>query len=415
MTAKSYEISKHIVLEAYKKVKSNRGAAGVDNQSLEELEDNLENNLYKIWNRMSSGSYFPPPVREKKIAKDDGKVRVLGIPTVGDRVAQMVAKLHLEPLIEPEFHADSYGYRPKRGAIQAVSVTRERCWQSKWVIDLDIKGFFDNLDHQLVLQAVEHHTSTPWLLLYIERWLKAPMQKGNGELIQRSKGLPQGGVISPLLANLFMHYAFDLWMQREFPFIQFARYADDVIVHTKSKEQALYILEKIRGRLDNCKLELHPQKTKVVYCGTSKSINKHEKRSFDFLGFTFKPRNAMSRQGVCFTGFQPAISQKAAIKIREKIKSWKITSRGLGLPLHKIAELTNPTVRGWLTYYGKFYKSELLSVLWSLTKVLVKWATCKFNRFKGSRIKANNWFKGIALREPNQFAMWKHGMRATTG
>ncbi len=415
MKAKSYEISKYTVLEAYKRVKANRGAAGVDKQSLGDFEKNLENNLYKIWNRMSSGSYFPPPVREKQISKDDGKVRVLGIPTVGDRVAQMVAKLHLEPLIEPQFHVDSYGYRPGKGAIQAVAITRQRCWRKQWVIDLDIKGFFDNLDHEMILKAVRHHTDNPWLLLYKERWLKAPMQKEDGAMVERNLGSPQGGVISPLLANLFMHYAFDLWVQREFPQVQFARYADDVIVHAISKGQASYLLNRIRERLAECKLELHPQKTKIVYCGTGKRTGKHDERMFDFLGFTFKPRKGKARKGHFFTSFNPAVSKKAAKKIRDKISNWRIPNSCSTKTLSEIAVIINATVRGWIAYYGQFYKGELFKVLYDLNKILVRWAVKKLKRFKGSRRKAATWLNRIAKKEPKLFAMWNHGGRLTTG
>ena len=225
--AKPYAISKQVVWEAYQEVKANHGAAGVDGQSIEAFETDLKGNLYKIWNRMSSGSYFPPPVRLVEIPKASGGTRPLGIPTVGDRVAQMVVKMHLEPLVEPQFHPDSYGYRPGKSALDAVATARERCWRSDWVIDLDIKGFFDNLGHELVMKAVRHHAEAPWVLLYIERWLKAPVERQDGSREERTKGSPQGSVVSPLLANLFMHYAFDLWMRRTYPDIRFERYADD--------------------------------------------------------------------------------------------------------------------------------------------------------------------------------------------
>ena len=248
--AKSYAISKQVVWEAYKRVKANRGAAGVDGESLAAFEQDLKNNLYKIWNRMSSGSYFPPPVRLVEIPKGNtGKTRPLGIPTVSDRIAQTVVKMYFEPQVEPYFHPDSYGYRPGKSALEAVGVTRQRCWRQDWVIDLDIKGFFDNLDHALVLRAVRHHTQVPWILLYVERWLKAPVQREDGTLEERTKGSPQGSVVSPLLANLFLHYAFDEWMRRHYPHIQFARYADDTVIHAKSLSQAEHVLEAVRKRL----------------------------------------------------------------------------------------------------------------------------------------------------------------------
>jgi RNA-directed DNA polymerase len=274
--AKSYVISKQVVWEAYQKVKANHGAAGVDGESLEVFEKDLKNNLYKIWNRMSSGSYFPPPVRVVEIPKASGGLRLLGIPTVGDRVAQMVVKMHLEPLVEPHFHPDSYGYRPGKSALDAVATTRQRCWRYDWVIDLDIQGFFDNLDWELVLKAVRHHVQAPWILLYIERWLKAPAQKQDGGQEERTKGSPQGAVISPLLANLFLHYAFDAWMRRTYPDIPFERYADDVIIHAKSHAQAEQVLAAVRQRLRECRLELHPEKTRIVYCQDSDRKGQHE-------------------------------------------------------------------------------------------------------------------------------------------
>ena len=261
--AKSYEISKWDVVRAWEMVKANRGVAGVDGKSIEDFEENLKGNLYKIWNRMSSGSYLPPPVLSVEIPKGDGKTRPLGIPTVSDRVAQQVVKQQLEPLLEPHFHPDSYAYRTGRSALDAVATTRKRCWRQSWVIDLDIKGFFDNLDHDLVMRAVRHHTTNPWILLYVERWLKAPAQNKRGVLSERTKGTPQGGVISPLLANLFMHYAFDTWMMRAYPGVLFARYADDVIVHAASKKEAEEMLAAIRERLRECHLEVHPEKTKT--------------------------------------------------------------------------------------------------------------------------------------------------------
>ncbi len=415
MKAKSYDISKHTVLEAYKKVKANRGAGGVDKLSLEGFDKDLENNLYKIWNRMSSGSYFPPAVKEKQIDKGEGKVRILGIPTVGDRVAQMVAKLHLEPIVEPLFHRDSYGYRPKRSAKQALTVARQRCWKKHWVIDLDIKGFFDNLDHERILKAVRHNTSTPWLLTYIERWLKAPMQLEDGTLQERTKGSPQGGVISPLLANLFMHYAFDTWMEREFPHIQFARYADDVVVHADSKKEAEHILQRIGQRLKECELELHPEKTKIVYCGRDNQTGKHELRKFDFLSYTYKLRKMNDSQGQAFISCNPAVSGKKASYIKETISNWKIPSKCCTRNLNEIAELVNPIVRGWKNYYGYFLKGELQKVLLSLELALIKWAVKKYKRFKGSRKKASTWLKKIARRDPTLFSHWNSRGWGATG
>ncbi len=289
--AKPYVIPKQIVWDAYQKVKANRGAAGVDGQSLAAFETDLKNNLYKLWNRMSSGSYFPPPVRLVEIPKGKtGQTRRLGIPTVSDRIAQTVVQRMFEPHVEPHFHPDSYGYRPGKSALDAVGVTRQRCGRQDWVIDLDSKGFFDTLDWDLVLRAVRHHTAVPWILLYVERWLRAPVQHEDGHLEDRTKGSPQGSVISPLLSNLFMHDAFDEWLRRNFPDVQFARYAEDAIVHARSLSQAEHLLAAIRDRLAACGLALHPEKTKIVYCKDDDRRGTHDHTSFDFLGYTFRPR-----------------------------------------------------------------------------------------------------------------------------
>ena len=292
-------------------MKAKQGSAGVDNITIEQFETNRENNLYKIWNRMSSGSYMPPAVRMVEIPKSDGKVRKLGIPTVADRVAQMVAKLYLEPLVELHFHPDSYGYRPGKSAHEAIGIVRTRCWKSDWVIDLDIQGFFDNLDHDLLMRAVEKHTDIKWLHLYIKRWLKAPIEEKEGELEARTQGTPQGGVISPLLANLFLHYAFDKWMQRHYPRNVFARYADDIIVHCQTLEEAEQLKQAIETRLKECKLALHPDKTRIVYCKDDDRKGGHPEMQFDYLGYTFRPRQAKSKHGKYFVSFLPAISTKA--------------------------------------------------------------------------------------------------------
>ena len=284
--AKPYNIPKQLVWDAYQRVKANRGAAGVDGESLAAFEQDLKGNLYKVWNRVSSGSYFPPPVRLVEIAKDNGGTRPLGIPTVADRVCQTVAKMVLEPLVEPVFHPDSYGYRPGKSALDAVGMARTRCWATAWVIDVDITSFFDSLDHELVERAVAHHTDIPWVRLYIARWLRAPVQRPDGTLEQRTRGTPQGGVVSPLLANLFLHYAFDIWMQRHFPGVRFERYADDAIVHCRTEQEAREVLEAIRGRFEQCRLELHPLKTRIVYCKRDGRPGDYANVAFDFLGYT---------------------------------------------------------------------------------------------------------------------------------
>ena len=413
--AKPYTISKQAVWEAYQKVKANHGAAGVDGQSIEAFETDLRNNLYKIWNRMSSGSYFPPPVRLVEIPKANGGLRPLGIPTVADRVAQMVVKRHLEPLVEPCFHDDSYGYRPGKSALDAVATARQRCWRSDWVIDLDIKGFFDNLDWELVLKAVRHHDKTPWVLLYLERWLKAPVQRQDGSLQERTKGSPQGAVVSPLLANLFLHHAFDDWMRRNHPHIQFERYADDVIVHAKSKAQAEQLLEAIRARLAACGLELHPEKTKIVYCQDSDRKGQHEHIQFDFLGYTFRPRRAKNYRGKPFVSFLPGVSNKAGKAIRTTIRDWRLAATRNNQSLEDLARLVNPSVSGWVNYYGRFYRSALTPVLRHLERALIRWACRKYKRFRGHVTNAAHWLGQVARRDPDLFVLWQIGIRPTTG
>ncbi len=413
--AKPFDIPKREVWEAYKKVRANQGAAGVDGQSIADFEADLSNNLYKIWNRMSSGSYFPPPVRLVEIPKATGGLRPLGIPTVADRVAQMVVKMHLEPLVEPCFHADSYGYRPGKSALDAVATARQRCWRSDWVIDLDIKGFFDNLDHDLVMKAVRHHDKTPWVLLYIERWLKAPVQRQDGSQQERTKGSPQGAVISPLLANLFLHHAFDTWMRRNYPDVQFERYADDVIVHAKSKAQAEQLLEAIRARRAECGLELHPEKTKIVYCQDSDRKGQHEHIQFDFLGYTFRPRRAKNYRGKPFVSFLPGVSNKAGKAIRATIRDWRLAATRNHQSLEDLARLVNPSVSGWVNYYGRFYRSALTPVLRHLERALVRWACRKYKRFRGHVTRAAHWLGRVARRDPNLFVLWQVGIRPATG
>lgn len=404
--AKPFEISKRDVVEAFEKVKANKGAEGIDDETIEDFEANLKDNLYKIWNRMSSGTYFPPPVRVVEIPKSDGTMRKLGIPTVSDRVAQQVVKMNLEPILEPKFHVDSYGYRPRKTMEQALAATRQRCWKYDWVIDLDIKGFFDNMDHDLVMKAVRICTDSRWMLMYIERWLKAPAQQRNGTLTPRTKGTPQGGVISPLLANLFMHYAFDEWMRKRYPKIPFARFADDVVVHCESLEEAEALLAEIKMRLKHCKLELHPVKTKITYCKDDGRKGNYQNEKFDFLGYTFRIREARNCKGQLFMGFLPAISDKAKKKIRTVVGEENIhlhTDRDL----KEIAEELNPKIRGWMNHYGLFYKSELDEVLKCIDDDLAKWALRKYKKLKNSLKRARTWISKIAKRDPKLFAHWK--------
>ena len=405
--AKPYDIPKQEVWEAYRRVKANRGAAGVDGESVAAFEKDLKNNLYKIWNRMSSGSYFPPPVRRVEIEKKEGGAkRHLGIPTVADRVAQMVAKRYLEPIVEPVFHPGSYGYRPGRSAHDALAAARKRCWDKDWVIDLDIRGFFDHLDWDLMMRAVRFHTSNPWVNLYIERWLKVPVQTPDGELVERTAGTPQGGVISPLLANLFLHHAFDDWMKRNYPHIQFERYADDIVVHCSSEEEAKQVLEAIGRRLQECGLELHPMKTKIVYCKDDNRPGNYEHVKFDFLGYTFGPRHAKTRRGKLFVSFLPAISARSAKAIRAKMRSWQLAGRGTLLCLEDLARIVDAAVRGWMNYYGAFWRSELTKVFRGLDHVLTTWVMRKDKRFRGRRTRASKWLRRVVERQPRLFAHW---------
>ena len=406
---KPFAISKRSVWEAYKRVKANRGAAGVDGQTIKEFESDLSGNLYKLWNRLASGSYMPPAVRRVEIPKASGGTRPLGIPTVADRIAQMVVKDALEPILEPCFHADSYGYRPRKSAHDALAAARQRCWSTDWVLDVDIKGFFDNIDHALMMKAVRKHTDCRWVVLYIERWLTAPVQLPDGTLQARDKGTPQGGVISPLLANLFLHYAFDQWMTRNFPIIRFERYADDVVIHCKSLKQADMLRERLKERLAACKLEMSPSKTKIVYCKDAQRTENYPEFSFDFLGYTFRPRKARSKEGVMFLNFLPAISGKAAKTIRQKVHDWKLFLRPQA-SLQELAGWINPIVRGWMTYYGRFYRSALYPVFAHLDLHLLKWAKLKLRRLRRSLKRTMAWMGRLRHDRPGLFAHWRYAL-----
>lgn len=402
---KQYSISKNTVAKAYKAVKRNGGSAGIDGISIKEYDKAWQDNLYKLWNRMGSGTYFPKPVLAVEIPKKNGGVRVLGVPTVEDRVAQMVATMYIEPRLEKIFHENSYGYRPNKSAIDAVGKARERCWRYDYVIDLDIKGLFDNIDHELLMKAVERHINEKWILLYIRRWLTVPFVTKDGTKTERTSGTPQGGVISPLLANLFMHYAFDEWMRRKYPHCPFERYADDTVVHCKTEAQAKYILSKIRERMEQCKLALHPEKTKIVYCKDEDRKGKYDCTEFDFLGYTFKERILKDKNGRIRYNFTPAVSKKACQSLKEKVKAMKLHMKS-GSKIEMIAEELNPVVRGWMNYFGKFCKSEMRNTLQVIQRRLVKWAMCKYKRFRGRRKQAEMWLRAVKRREPQMFAHW---------
>ena len=408
--AKPFSISKQEVWEAYQKVKANHGAAGVDGQSIAEFETRVKDNLYRLWNRMSSGSYFPPPVRTVTIPKANGGERKLGIPTVSDRIAQMVVKSRLEPVVDPLFHPDSYGYRPGKSALEAVGQTRQRCWKLDWVIDLDIKGFFDNIDHDLLMRAVKKHAKEKWVVLYIERWLKAPAQEEDGHVTERGKGTPQGGVVSPLLANLFLHYAFDRWMQRTYPHLPFERYADDAIVHCRTETEAQEVRRAIAARMQECRLELHPEKTKIVYCKDDDRRGTYPNEQFDFLGYTFRPRRSKNWKGKFFINFSPAVADKAGKAMRAEIRSWQLHLRS-DKSLEDLSRMFNPKVRGWLQYYGRYYRSALYPIMRQLDRSLARWAYRKYKKLRGHLRRATHWLARISRRDPGLFAHWQMGVR----
>ena len=411
-TDKPFTIEKRRVYEAYKAVKSNKGAAGVDGQTIEQFEADLKGNLYKIWNRMSSGTYFPPPVRAVSIPKKSGGERILGVPTVSDRIAQMVVKQLIEPDLDPIFLPDSYGYRPRKSALDAVGVTRERCWKYDWVLEFDIRGLFDNIDHELLLRAVRKQVECKWALIYIERWLKAPVEQ-DGIRKERTLGTPQGGVISPILSNLFLHYTFDLWMKRTHPDLPWCRYADDGLVHCRTEQEAEALKAELRARLTECHLELHPTKTKIVYCRDGKRKGTYPNVKFDFLGYCFRPRwIKKSRDNSMFCGFNPAVSPSALKTMRSTIRDLNIR-RQTQLSLADIARTLNPLLRGWMEYYGRYAPSALSPMLRYVNQTLVRWAMRKFKRFKAHKIRASRFLQKLVREKTSLFVHWRIGMTGT--
>ena len=411
MTAtKPFTIPKRLVYDAWKAVKANAGSAGVDKETIDGFEADLKNNLYRIWNRMSSGSYFPPPVKAVAIPKKNGGERILGVPTVADRVAQMVVKMTLEPAVEPIFLPDSYGYRPGKSALDAVAVTRTRCWKYDWVLEFDIKGLFDNIDHGLLRKAVEKHTQCEWVRLYIGRWLTAPLQVAEGTLVERTKGTPQGGVVSPVLANLFLHYAFDAWMARTYPGVPWCRYADDGLVHCKTEQEAQAVMAALNTRLAECGLQMHPDKSQIVYCKDGSRKGTYPNTKFDFLGYTFRPRVVKNRKrNSLFVSFTPAVSAKALKAMRETTRRLNYRNR-TDLSLQDISRLHNPVLRGWIAYYGKFSPSAMYPVFRHFNKTLVAWAMRKYRRFKGHKTRAGRFLEGVAENQPHLFVHWQRGM-----
>ncbi len=396
-------------MDAYKLVKENAGSAGVDRQSIADFEVKLKDNLYKLWNRMSSGSYFPPPVKAVPIPKKTGGERILGVPTVGDRIAQTVVKLMFEPKVEPYFYNDSYGYRPKKSALDAVGITRERCWKYDWCLEFDIRGLFDNISHQLLMKAVRKHTDDKWVILYIERWLRTPMLMPDGSLVDKTIGTMQGGVTSPVLSNLFLHYVFDSWMCRMHSDTPWCRYADDGLVHCKTEQKAKQLLAELKVRFEECGLELHPDKTKIIYCKDSNREQDHTEVKFDFLGYTFRPRRVINnRTGQLFTSFTPAVSKKAVKDMQATIKGYGFGKR-TELEIEDIANRSNPILSGWINYYGRYNKSSLYTVLRYFNKTLITWIMRKYKKIT-SKTKAIKFLEHILKEKPNLFIHWEIGM-----
>lgn len=404
---KPIDIKRKLIDDAWLRVRENKGSPGVDKLTIDEIQQDGEKHLYKLWNRMSSGSYMASPVRKVDIPKADGKTRTLGIPTVLDRVAQMAAVMLIEPGLDAQFHESSYGYRPRRSALDAVGKAREECFKKAYVIDLDIKGFFDNIPHDKMMEMVERHIDIPWVKLYISRWLKSEMEDNQGVRTSRDKGTPQGGVISPLLANLYLHEVFDTWMAEEFGHVTFERYADDVIIHCVSYKQAKYVLSRVEERMKAFGVELHPEKTKIVYCWKDGRERKEEpgvESKFDFLGYTFRTRSDKSKvTGKKRNVFTPAVSDKAKKKIKSTIKELKI-SKYTSCEIEDIGKRLNPKVRGWTVYYGKFRSWDLYSVFQGIDGKIVKWYQKKYK--VDSRRVARHWLESLKITEPKMFAHW---------
>ena len=406
---KPFTISKTIVWESYQAVKANQGGPGVDDVTIEAFEKDLKSNLYKLWNRMSSGSYFPSAVQQVEIPKKGGGKRPLGIPTVPDRIAQMVVKKLLEPKIDPHFHRNSYGYRPGKSAHGAIEACRKRCWKYNWVVDIDIKSFFDHVRHDLLLRALERHVNESWILLYIKRWLTSPVKTPEGKHLLREQGTPQGAVISPLLANLYLHYCLDEWLRLHHPNTPFERFADDMVCHCNTKAEAEELLSCIRTRLKACGLELHLEKTKIVYCKDESRKGTYPHTKFDFLGYTFLGRRSKSRYGRFFVSFSPAVSQTSMNSIRQEIRSWRLHQRS-DKSLRDLGRMFDSKIRGWINYYGRFYKSELYKVFRHLNWILTRWVTRKYKKLRGRR-RARHWLGRIAQEEPHLFYHWKWGLK----
>lgn len=407
---KPFAIPKALVWNAFQRVKAHGGSAGVDEESIEAFEKSLGDNLYKLWNRMGSGSYFPPPVKAVPIPKKSGGTRMLGVPTVADRVAQTVVKLVLEPALEPVFDRDSFGYRPGRSALDAVALVRRRSWDYDWVVEFDIKGLFDNIDHELLLRALRKHCRNPWVLLYLERWLKAPMEPTDGTLVTRERGTPQGGVVSPLLANLFLHYALDAWLRREMRSVRFCRYADDAVIHCKSEVQARLVLRKLEDRLRACGLELHPEKTRIVYCRDVNRQGAYPTIQFTFLGYTFRPRKAVDKYGRVYVNFSPGVSRAALRTMRQTVRGWHLQLMN-DKELSDLSNMFGPVIRGWANYYGRFHASALKPLWRHVNDYLVRWLQRKYKHLARGVTRAARALGRLADSAPRSFAHWERGFR----
>lgn len=405
---KSFDIPKRLVWESFQRVKANGGSAGVDQESIEAFERKLGDNLYRLWNRMGSGSYFPSQVKAVPIPKKSGGTRILGVPTIADRVAQTVVKKVLEPMLEPVFDHDSFGYRPGRSALDAVALVRRRSWDYDWVVEFDIKGLFDNIDHELLMRAVRKHCSVPWVLLYVERWLKAPMLMEDGRQLARDRGTPQGGVVSPVLDNLFLHYTLDAWMRCEMRSVRFCRYADDGVVHCRSEVQAQLVLRKLKARLRECGLELHPEKTRIVYCQDVNRTARYPSVKFTFLGYTFQPRKAVDKYGRLYVNFSPAVSRDAMKAMRQTVRGWHLQLK-CDKTLGDLANMFNPVLLGWTTYYGRFHRSALKPLWKHVNDYLVRWMQRKYKRLARGKTRAARALGRLAERAPWSFVHWERG------
>jgi RNA-directed DNA polymerase len=400
---RAFDVSREDVLAAWHRVKAKGGKGGVDGENIKSFGEKLDDNLYKLWNRLSSGSYHPQAVLRVVIPKGDGGERKLGIPTILDRVAQQVVRARLEEKLEPIFHRDSYGYRRNQSAPAAVKSCRARCWSYDWVLDIDIQKFFDTIDHDLMMKAVRHHCEEKWMVMYIERWLKAPVRHGDGSTEEPERGTPQGGVISPLLANLYLHYTFDTWMEREFPEVKFERYADDAVIHCKTEEQAEAIRQSLAERLKECGLTLHPKKTKIVYCKDGTRRRSYPEQRFKFLGYTFERRSAKSSQtGKRFLRFLPAVSKEAEQRLRAKLKQ-EGPFRRTQISVEQVAAEINPIVRGFYNYFRHFYPSKLHRLNDWLDQSVVRWWRRKT---KCTWRQATRFLRRIARQQPFLFSHW---------